>query len=48
MAWNRGGQHADVLHRLQRQLDGLCARVDAADGQRQRCESLLQSSAKAG
>jgi hypothetical protein len=37
-----------VLQRLQRQLDTLCARVDIADGQRQRCESLLQSVAKAG
>jgi hypothetical protein len=48
LAWNRGGQHAEVLQRLQRQLDTLCARVDIADGQRQRCESLLQSVAKAG
>lgn len=45
--WNAQGQHAAVLQRLQRQLDGVCAKVEAADGQKAACERLLRPSAKA-
>jgi len=39
--WNKEGQHAAVLQRLQAQLGGVCAKVDTADGQRSTCEGLL-------
>ena len=39
--WNKDDQYATVLQRLQSQLTGLCAKVDAADGQRAACEGLL-------
>jgi len=34
-----------VLRRLQAQLDGLCPKVDAADGQRAACQAMLKPSA---
>ena len=37
-----------VLERLRRQLDGVCAKVDAADGQREACQKLLAREAAAG
>lgn len=40
--WNADGSKAAVLARLQRQLDGLCAKVDAADGQQATCRGLLK------
>ena len=40
-AWNRDGSHAAALKRLQARLDGVCARVDAAEGRRAACRSLL-------
>jgi thioredoxin-like negative regulator of GroEL len=40
--WNADGSRAAVLARLQRQLDGICAKVDAADGQQATCRALLK------
>jgi thiol-disulfide isomerase/thioredoxin len=39
--WNADGKHAAALKRLQAQLDGVCAKVDAADGQRATCAAVL-------
>ncbi len=39
--WNKEGQHAAALQRLQAQLGGVCAKVEAADGQRSTCDGLL-------
>jgi hypothetical protein len=44
-AWNRGQQHRAVMARLQAQLDGVCARLPAADPQRGVCEGLLKPGA---
>ncbi|MBK1711636.1 thioredoxin family protein [Rubrivivax gelatinosus] len=41
-AWNQGGRHAAALKRLQARLDGVCRKVDAADGARETCRTLLQ------
>ena len=43
--WNKDGQHAAVLQRLQSLLSGVCAKVDTADGQRAACEGLLSKAA---
>lgn len=40
--WNADGSRSAVLARLQRQLDGLCAKVDVADGQQATCRGLLK------
>ena len=40
--WNKDGSQAAVLQRLKRQLDGVCAAVDSADGQRAACEAVLK------
>jgi thioredoxin-like negative regulator of GroEL len=40
--WNKDGSRTAVLQRLKRQLDGVCAGVDAADGQRATCEGVLK------
>jgi thioredoxin-like negative regulator of GroEL len=40
-AWNESGSQAAALQRLQQQLAGVCAKADAADGQRATCEGLL-------
>jgi thioredoxin-like negative regulator of GroEL len=40
--WNADGSKAPVVARLQRQLDGICAKVDAADGQQATCRGLLK------
>jgi thiol-disulfide isomerase/thioredoxin len=42
VAWNSNGKHADSLRRLQAQLDGVCARVEADAGQRSACQALLK------
>ena len=42
-AWNQDGQHDAVIRRLQGQLAPVCAKVDAADGQRATCEGLLKA-----
>ncbi|MDT9001623.1 thioredoxin fold domain-containing protein [Paucibacter sp. APW11] len=44
--WNDKGQHDAVLARLKTQLDGICAKVDTADKQRETCESLVKAPAK--
>ena len=45
-SWNADGRQAAVMRRLQGQLDGICPKVDAAEGQRAACESLLKSADK--
>ena len=40
-SWNADGRHAATVRRLQVQLDAVCARVDAADGQRATCAAVL-------
>lgn len=40
--WNVDGSKSAVLARLQRQLDGVCGKLDAADGQRATCSALLK------
>jgi hypothetical protein len=40
--WNKDGSKTAVLQRLKRQLDSVCAAVEAADGQRATCESVLK------
>lgn len=42
--WNADGAHAGAMQRLQKQLDGVCAGVDAAD--RAACRGLLKTPAK--
>jgi thioredoxin-like negative regulator of GroEL len=40
--WNAKGEQAPVMKRLQAQLNGVCAKVDVAGGQRATCQSLLK------
>lgn len=40
--WNGTGKHAASMKRLQAQLDGTCAKVSAADGQRATCAAVLK------
>ena len=40
-SWNADGKHAAAVKRLQAQLDGVCAKVSAADGQRATCIAVL-------
>jgi len=44
--WNVDGKNAATLRRLQTQLDGLCAKVDTADGQRAACNALFKPAPK--
>ena len=44
--WNADGKHAATLRRLQTQLDGVCAKVDTADGQRDACNALFKPAPK--
>ena len=46
VGWGAEGSPATVLHRLQAQLNGICSKVDAAEGQRAACEGLLRPAAK--
>jgi len=46
MAWGAKGGHAASLRQLQRQLGGVCAKIDAADPQRAACEGLLRGGGK--
>ena len=46
MGWSADGKQAAVLRRLQAQLKGVCAKVEAADGQRAACDGLLKPAAK--
>ena len=48
VGWNGEGKHAATMKRLQGQADALCAKVEAADGQRAACERLLKPAAGAG
>jgi thioredoxin-like negative regulator of GroEL len=41
-AWNADGSRRAVMARLQRQLDGVCGRINAADPQRATCNALLK------
>ena len=45
VAWNADGKRAAVLLRLQSQLNGVCPKVDAAEGQRAACQALLRPAA---
>ena len=42
LAWNGDGKQAAALQRLQRQLGGVCAKVEVAQGQRATCQALLK------
>ncbi len=42
VAWNGAGVHAAALRRLQARRDGLCAKVDNAQGQRDACTALFE------
>jgi hypothetical protein len=44
--WSADGKHADAMKRLQRQLDGVCGKLDASDPQRATCEGLLLGKAR--
>jgi thiol-disulfide isomerase/thioredoxin len=44
--WNKSGQHASAIARLQKQLDGVCAGLDKSDAKREACEGLLKAPAK--
>jgi len=46
LGWNKGGQHAGAVARLQKQLDGVCAGLDKGDAKRGACEGLLKAPAK--
>ena len=46
--WNQDGSHAVAVKRLQARLDGVCVKVDAAEGRRAACRSLLGAAAAAG
>lgn len=45
-SWNADGKQAATLKRLQAQLDGVCAKVDPAEGRKAACQSLLKPAAK--
>ena len=44
-SWNAGDAHADVMRRLQAQLEPVCARLPAGDSQRTTCDALLRPAA---
>ena len=46
VSWNADGKQAATLKRLQTQLNGVCGKVDAAEGQRAACLALLKPAAK--
>ena len=45
-SWNADGKRAATLSRLQAQLDAVCAKTGAADGQRAACQALLKPTPK--
>ena len=47
LAWGGDGKHAAALGRLRVQLDGVCAKMDAADLQRPSCDAMLRPVAAA-
>ena len=46
VSWNSDGKQAATIKRLQAQLDGVCAQVEGAQGQRAACQALLKPAAK--
>jgi hypothetical protein len=46
VAWNADGKRTAPIKRLQAQLDGICPKVDAAQGQRAACQALLRAAGK--
>jgi len=40
--WAADGQHADVMARLRTRLEGVCAKLDAADGQQAACAAVIR------
>ena len=46
-AWSQAGAHPASMARLQKQLDAMCAGIDAADATHARCVAVLGSPAKA-
>jgi thiol-disulfide isomerase/thioredoxin/tetratricopeptide (TPR) repeat protein len=44
-AWNKDGSRTASIQRLQSRLTPLCSKVDAADGRRDTCRSLLTAAA---
>lgn len=46
VSWNADGKQAATLKRLQTQLDGICPKVDVAEGQRAACQGLLKPAGK--
>jgi len=45
--WNAGGRHQAVIDHLSTQVQGLCAKLPAADPQHATCEGVLKAPAKA-
>ena len=45
--WNTGGKHQAVIDHLGAQVQGLCAKLPAADPQRATCEDVFKAPAKA-
>ena len=45
LSWNKAGQHAAALRRLQTQLDGVCAKVVGAPEARRACTAVLKPKA---
>ena len=46
VGWNADGKQAATLKRLQAKLDGVCGKVDTAEGQRAACQALLKPAVK--
>lgn len=46
VSWNSNGKQAATIKRLQTQLDGVCAKVEGAQGQHAACQALLKPAAK--
>jgi thioredoxin-related protein len=42
-AWNAAGRHDAVFQQVRRQLNGVCAKLPAADPQRAACEGVLET-----
>lgn len=41
-SWNAMRDHTEVMQKLQKRVDGMCAKLDAGDPQRATCEGLLK------
>lgn len=46
VAWHGDGKQTATMKRLQTQLDGVCVKVDTAEGQRAACQALLKPANK--